>query len=385
MKILIAPDSFKGSLSAKRAAESIRKGFSEILPNAHYFLFPLADGGEGTVSAIINATGGSFIEEKVTSPSGKKIPAKYGVLKNGKTAIIEMAAASGLELLSAQKKNPFTATTFGTGELIKSALDKGFPKIIVGLGGSATIDCGTGMAQALGAKLLDGKGKQIPFGLNGLQKLEKIDISQLDKRIFQSEIIAAYDVRNPLTGKSGAAFVYGKQKGAKVSELPLIDDLLKKFAFLVKRDLGTDVTNLVGAGAAGGLGAGLFAFLNAKLKPGFQVVSEIINLEKVISTVDLVITGEGELSLQSCFGKAPVEIAKLAKKYAVPIICICGKISEENCASRYFNAVFSIKSKKITEEEAMKNAEYYLKKISKKAAKEIKNGKFKFVIANKFK
>jgi len=259
VKIVIAPDSFKGSLTALEAANAIEDGFRRVFPEAEIVKVPMADGGEGTVQSLVDATGGRIVKRIVTGPLGDKVEAQFGILGDGKTAVIEMASASGLPLIPPHKRNPMVTTTYGTGELIKAALDMDCRKFIIGIGGSATNDGGGGMAQALGVKLLDKDGNDIPFGGKGLLKLNRIDISTLDPRIAESEIVVACDVDNPLTGPRGAARVYSPQKGATPEMVEILEKALERFAEVVKRDLGKDVKNIPGAGAAGGLGAGLMA------------------------------------------------------------------------------------------------------------------------------
>ncbi len=370
MKIIITPDSFKGSLTAKQVTDFVEKGFKKIFPEADYIKIPVSDGGEGILQILVNATNGKKYSEIVTDPLGNKIKAEYGILGDGKTAIIEMARASGLMLLSKEKYNPMKATTYGTGELIKAALNRGFRKFIIGIGGSATNDGGAGVVQALGVKLLDENGKNISFGGAGLGKLESIDISEIDKRINESVIIVAGDVRNPLTGKDGATYVYAEQKGASKEEVIILEKNLKHFAKIIKRDLKIDIENIPGSGAAGGLGAGLMAFIKAKLESGFEIVNRFTNLEEKIKDSNLVITGEGEMDFQTEFGKVPVEVAKIAKANKIPVIAIVGnlkKISDKY--DKYFEKIFSITSNEISKKEAIKNAEKYLIEVSEKAAK----------------
>ncbi|MGB3958921.1 MAG: glycerate kinase, partial [bacterium] len=282
MRIIIAPDSFKGSLTAAEVAASIERGVKRVLPQAETIPVPLADGGEGTVDALVSATGGRLVTKEVTGPLGERVKASYGLLGDGETAVIEMAAASGLPLVPLEKRNPMLTTTYGTGELILAALDEGCRRIIIGIGGSATNDGGAGMAQALGVKLLDEEGLDIPYGAAGLARLDRIDISSLDRRLAQVEVLVACDVDNPLTGPRGAARVYGPQKGADPQMVEELDQILGRFAAIILRDLGKDVKDIPGAGAAGGLGAGLMAFLNGRLAPGVELVLAAVKLEERI-------------------------------------------------------------------------------------------------------
>ena len=271
MKIVVAPDSFKGSLTAVEVSDAIAQGVREIFPEAEIVKIPMADGGDGTVQCLVNATGGKILREKVTGPLGDEVWASYGILGDKKTAVIEMAEASGLTLVPGNKRNPLITTTYGTGQLIKSALDRGCRKMIIGIGGSATNDGGAGMVQALGAKLLDKDREEIGFGGGELKKLNRIDISNLDNRLSDTKVLVASDVNNPLCGPKGASRIYGPQKGATPEMIKKLDESLAHFAKLVKRDLHKDIKDIPGAGAAGGLGAGLIAFLNAELKSGIAV------------------------------------------------------------------------------------------------------------------
>ncbi|MCG2677948.1 glycerate kinase, partial [bacterium] len=328
MKIVVAPDSFKGNLTALEVANLIEKGIRRVYPKAKIVKTPMADGGEGTVRSLVDATKGRIIRKEVTGPLGKRVKASYGILGDGKTAIIEMASASGLPLVPKKKRNPLLTTTYGTGELIKAALDRGCRKIIVGIGGSATVDGGAGMAQALGAKLLDKRGREISFGGGALGNLEEISVSELDERIKKTKVLVASDVNNPLTGPKGAARVYAPQKGATPSMVKRLEKNLKRYASIIKRDLKKDIKNVPGTGAAGGLGAGLIAFLDARIRLGVDIVIETIGLEKNLKDTDLVITGEGKMDSQTIYGKTPIGVAKLAKKHNIPVVAIVGEVDE---------------------------------------------------------
>ena len=329
MKIVVAPDSFKGSLTAVEVADAIGQGVREIFPEAKIIKIPMADGGDGTVQCLVTATGGEILREKVTGPLGDEVLASYGILGGKKTAVIEMAEASGLTLVPENKRNPLITTTYGTGQLIKAALDQGCKKMIIGIGGSATNDGGAGMVQALGVRLLDREGKEIGFGGGELKKISRIDISNLDNRLSETEVLIASDVSNPLCGPRGAARIYGPQKGATPEIIEELDKSLAHFAETIKRDLNKDVKDMPGAGAAGGLGAGLMAFLDAELKPGIEIMIEIVKLEQAIKDTDLVITGEGKIDSQTIYGKAPIGVAKIAKKYNVPVIAVAAIISDD--------------------------------------------------------
>ena len=329
MKIVIAPDSFKGSLTAVEIADAIGQGVKEIFPEAKIIKIPMADGGDGTVQCLVTATGGEILREKVTGPLGDEVLASYGILGGMKTAVIEMAEASGLTLVPENKRNPLITTTYGTGQLIKAALDQGCKKMIIGIGGSATNDGGAGMVQALGVRLLDREGKEIGFGGGELKKISRIDISNLDNRLSETEVLIASDVTNPLCGPKGASRIYGPQKGATPKVIEELDESLAHFAEIIKRDLNKNVKDMPGAGAAGGLGAGLIAFLDAELKPGIEIIIEIVKLEQAIKDADLVITGEGKIDSQTIYGKAPIGVAKIAKKYNIPVIAVAAIISDD--------------------------------------------------------
>ncbi|MGB3932729.1 MAG: glycerate kinase [bacterium] len=359
MRIIIAPDSFKGSLTAAEVAASIERGVKRVLPQAETIPVPLADGGEGTVDALVSATGGRLVTKEVTGPLGERVKVSYGLLGDGETAVIEMAAASGLPLVPLEKRNPMLTTTYGTGELILAALDEGCRRIIIGIGGSATNDGGAGMAQALGVKLLDEEGLDIPYGAAGLARLDRIDISSLDRRLAQVEVLVACDVDNPLTGPRGAARVYGPQKGADPQMVEELDQILERFAAIILRDLGKDVKDIPGAGAAGGLGAGLMAFLNGRLAPGVELVLAAVKLEERIQKgADLVITGEGAINEQTVYGKTPIGVAKLAKRYHLPVIAIAGSIEPgaEAVFGAGIDAVVAIPPGPMTLAEAMEGA-----------------------------
>ncbi|EOA6548265.1 glycerate kinase [Vibrio vulnificus] len=329
MKIIIAPDSYKESLTAMDVAIAIEKGFKQVLPDAHYVKLPMADGGEGTVQSMVDATGGTIIEHTVTGPLGQRVDGFFGLLGEGKTAVIEMAAASGLHLVTPDQRNPLITTTFGTGELIKAALDHGVEHIIVGIGGSATNDGGIGMAQALGIKLLDAQGNALGHGGGELAKLATIDCSQLDPRLAQVRLEVACDVDNPLCGPKGASAVFGPQKGATPEMVTILDKNLAHYAAIIKQQLGADVRDMAGAGAAGGMGAALLGLLNAELRPGIEIVMDAVHLDEIVADADLVITGEGRIDSQTIHGKTPIGVARTAKKHGLPVIGIAGCLSAD--------------------------------------------------------
>ncbi len=324
MRIVVAPDSFKGSLTALAVAKAIEQGILSVFPGAEVIKIPIADGGEGTVEALVTATGGRIIRQNVMGPLGDEIMAPWGILGNGETAVIEMAAASGLPLVPKEKRDPRISTTYGTGQLIKAALDQGLKKIIIGIGGSATNDGGAGMARAMGVKFLDAAGKELSNGGAALADLDKIDLTGIDSRLAATEILVACDVDNPLCGPRGASAVYGPQKGATAAMVSELDQALEKFAGIAKLATGKDVAKVKGAGAAGGLGAGLLFFTPTQLRPGVEIVLEATGFANIVRNADLVITGEGCTDFQTAHGKAPVGVAKIAKQFNIPVVCLSG-------------------------------------------------------------
>lgn len=324
MRIIVAPDSFKGSVSALGVANAMERGILTVFPDAEVVKIPIADGGEGTVEAMVTATGGRIVAETVIGPLGEAVEAFWGILGDGKTAVIEMAAASGLPLVPIERRDPRITTTYGTGQLIKAALNAGMSSIIIGIGGSATNDGGVGMAQGLGAKFLDADGQEISYGGSSLAKLHQIDLTGLDHRLHTTEIMVACDVDNPLCGICGASAVYGPQKGATPEMVEELDAGLKNYAKIAQQVTGKNIIECPGAGAAGGLGAGLLFFTNAQLRPGVDIVLEITNFSALVASAQLVITGEGRTDFQTAYGKAPVGVAKLAKQYQVPVLCLSG-------------------------------------------------------------
>lgn len=358
MKIVIAPDSYKESLSALDVATAIETGFREIYPHAEYVKVPVADGGEGTVEAMVAATQGHIVQVSVTGPLGEPVNAFYGLSGDMRCAYIEMAAASGLESVPPTRRNPLLTTSWGTGELIRHALDAGVSQIIIGIGGSATNDGGAGMAQALGAKLLSAGQQQIAPGGGALDTLARIDLSELDPRLADCRIDVACDVTNPLTGPQGASAVFGPQKGATAAMIERLDRGLQHFAQIIDRDLDIDVLSLEGGGAAGGMGAALYAFCGANLRPGIEIVTDALGLAELVADADLVITGEGRIDSQTIHGKVPVGVAKVAKRFNVPVIGIAGSLTADVGAVHQhgLDAVFSVLYSVCTLEEALANA-----------------------------
>ncbi|WP_333501268.1 glycerate 2-kinase [Kluyvera genomosp. 2] len=358
MKIVIAPDSYKESLSATEVAQAIEKGFREIFPQAQFVSVPVADGGEGTVEAMIAATQGRAVMSTVTGPLGDPVQAQWGISGDGGTAFIEMAAASGLTLVPPERRNPLITTSYGTGELILQALESGVKSIIIGIGGSATNDGGAGMVQALGAKLCDANGLPIGFGGGSLMSLNHIDISGLDARLQACTIRVACDVTNPLTGPSGASCIFGPQKGATAAMIAELDRNLAHYAEVIKKSLRVDVKEVPGSGAAGGMGGALMAFLGAELRSGIEIVTQALNLEEHIHDCTLVVTGEGRLDSQSIHGKVPVGVASVAKKYHKPVIGIAGSLTRDvGVVHQYgIDSVFSVLNRIGSLEEAFREA-----------------------------
>jgi glycerate kinase len=369
-KIAIAPDSFKGTLTALEAAECIERGLRRELRNISVRKIPMVDGGDGTVQAIVDATKGRMKRAKVHDPLSRPIWARYGVTGGGRTAVIEMAAASGLVLLETSERKPMLTTTRGTGDLIRAAMRSGVRKILVGIGGSATNDGGTGMARPLGVRFLDKHDVEIPEGGGSLGKLARIDISGRVSALDRVKIEVACDVDNPLTGPNGAARVYGKQKGASPSQIRELDKNPKHFAHIVRRDLGVDVEGVSGAGAAGGLGAGLVAFLGATLRPGVDVVAEAIQLRKKLAGCDLVITGEGRTDGQTLHGKAPMGVIREARKQSIPVIVISGSIGPgaEALLDHGVEACFGALNEPLSEEEIKRRGPKLLEDCAAHAA-----------------
>lgn len=326
MKIIIAPDSFKGSLSAVHAAEAIDKGIKRSYPAAETILIPVADGGEGTTETLVSATKGKIKTIKVVGPLGNEVTASYGILGDGQTCVIEMAAASGLDLVSAEALSPLETTTYGTGQLIKQALDDGYRTFILGIGGSATNDGGAGMLQALGLKILNHKGKEIGFGGSELHHVDHIDLDSLDSRIQDCTFIIASDVQNPLIGPNGASYVFGPQKGATPDEVELLDENLTHWANEVARVTGIYLHDKKGAGAAGGIGGAFQAFFPAETRRGIDVVLEYSKLGSYLQNADLIITGEGQVDYQTASGKTPLGVAQAAQRQNVPTIIIAGSV-----------------------------------------------------------
>lgn len=358
LKVVAAPQTFKGSISALNAAEAISIGVKNIYPSAEVILCPVADGGDGTLETLVEVSNGNIVECVVEGPTGTPVEAQWGAMGDEQTAVIEMARTSGLALLDLNERDPLNASTYGLGEAILSALDQNYRKFIIGIGGSATNDGGAGMAQAVGISLKDEFGKEIPRGGAALSKLHSIDTAGMDPRIKQSEFMVACDVNNPLTGPEGASAVYGPQKGATPEMITQLDEALKNFAETILRDLGEEVEHISGAGAAGGLGAGMMAFMGGTLKPGVDIVLDTVGLADKLKGTDIVITGEGGIDFQTVYDKAPIGVAKLAKTLGIPTIALAGLVGKDFQVVHKdgIESVFSIVNGPMTLENASSNA-----------------------------
>lgn len=358
MRIVIAPQSLKGSLTAAQAGRAIAQGARVVYPHAEIAIVPVADGGEGTVQALVDATGGIIIQQSVTGPLGELVTAFYGILGDGRTAAIEMAACAGLPLVPPELRDPRITTTYGVGELMLAALEQGRRHFIIGIGGSATNDGGAGMAQAFGASLTDGQGLPLARGGAALSTLQHISTDSMDARLQGCTFEVACDVNNPLTGPTGASAVYGPQKGATPAMVTELDNALAHYAAVIERDLGLSVRDIPGAGAAGGLGAALLAFLHATLRPGAQIVLEAVKLEEHLRTADLVITAEGQLDSQTAYGKSVGAVAAMAKRYALPVLALVGSLGEDYKAvyDLGVDAIAVLPSKPMTLAYAMEHA-----------------------------
>jgi glycerate kinase len=374
MNILIAPDSFKDCLSALEVASALERGIRKILPDTLCTLVPMSDGGEGTVQAVIDATRGELVYLKVKDPLLREVNSFYGITCDGETAVIEMAAASGLELLTDEERDPWITSTFGTGQLIGDALERGVRKILLGIGGSATNDGGAGMAQALGVKFSGRGGILTVQGGGALSEVGQIHMEGLDPRLAGAEIVVACDVTNPLTGPHGASFVYGPQKGANKEMAGKLDRNLTHFAGLIHDQLGKEVSMTPGAGAAGGLGAGLVAFLDASLVKGFDMIAGVVGLEEKVLAADLVITGEGKMDAQTRFGKTPFGVAQLAKKHGKQVIGVAGALDDETgiLYEAGFDMLMPIQEKPGELESSLKNGKLLLERTGERLARLLK-------------
>lgn len=358
VRVLVAPQEFKGSLTASSAARAIADGLRQALPVAEFDLLPVADGGPGTVEALVAATGGRLIRTPALDPLGRPVTASWGILGDRTTAIVEMAAASGLVLLAQRELDPRHASTYGTGLLIRAALDAGCTRVIVGVGGSATNDGGTGCAAALGVRFLDRAGNRLGPGGAALAALDHVDVSATDPRLQRTEIVVASDVTNPLVGPEGASAIYGPQKGADAETVAELDAALARLAEVVRRDLGVDLAAAPGAGAAGGLGYGLMVFCHAQMRPGFDVVAQYSGFDQRLAAADLVITGEGRLDAQTAYGKAPAGVARRARAAGKPVLVLAGAIARDFMfdATNPFDGAFGVTPPEIPPEELPERA-----------------------------
>lgn len=376
MKIIVAPQALKGSLTAAETGRAIAEGAREVYSEVEIRIVPVADGGEGTVQALVDATGGKVLEREVTGPLGKPVRAFFGLMGDKRTAVIEMAASSGLPLVPPGQRDPRITTTYGVGELILAALNDGCTHFIIGIGGSATNDGGAGMAQALGARLRDAQGNELPRGGTALAQLARIDVEHMDARLRNCTFDVACDVNNPLCGPAGASAVYGPQKGATPEMVAELDAALAHYAWIIERDLGHAVRDIPGAGAAGGLGAGLLAFLHATLRPGAQIVLEAVRLEEQIRTADLIITAEGQLDSQTAYGKSVGAVAALAKKYGLPVLAIAGSLGEnyEEIYKLGIDGIAVLPSGPMTLDDSMQQAARLTSKATERALRIFKAG-----------
>ncbi|SOC43103.1 glycerate kinase [Ureibacillus acetophenoni] len=372
MKIVISPDSFKGTLTALEAAQAIEQGIKQVNQEIETILLPVADGGEGTMDALVLATSGQYVKANVLDPLGREIEASFGVLGNKSTCVIEMASASGITLLHNNERNPRKASTYGTGQLIQIALDQGFRDFIICIGGSATNDGGVGMLRALGLRLLDENGRGVQNSIDGLYEVKTLDFSNWDTRLNDSTIAIACDVNNPLVGVNGATAVFGPQKGVKADEVEFFDQALTHWANVVEVEKGIRLHDYQGAGAAGGMGGALIAFLDGKFHQGIELVLDVMNYNEKIQDAELIITGEGKSDSQTLHGKAPMGVLHCARQFEIPTILISGSIDEqdEEILAQHFHKIISVVDQSISTEMAMKEASKYL---SQKAYQTIKN------------
>jgi len=365
LTFVLAPDSFKESMSAAQACQAMQRGIQNVIPDAHIIHVPMADGGEGTVDALISSLKGQSIACEVTGPlPEQRIQTYWGLVDPGQTAVIEMAEANGIHLLKPSQRNPMLTSTYGTGEMIKQALDLSVKKIIIGLGGSVTNDGGAGMAQALGVRFLNHAGELIQVRGGNLDQVKSIDLSGLDPRLADTEIIVASDVNNPLCGPNGASYIFGPQKGATPEMVNQLDQNLGHFADVVARQIGRDHRHVAGAGAAGGLGFGLMAFTAASIRSGVELMIEQVQLNEKIAQADYVLTGEGKIDSQTSLGKTPFGVAQLARQFNKPVIAFAGLIGEgiEDLFESGFSQIIGINPPDCPLEEALKNAEMNLEK-----------------------
>lgn len=371
-KIVIAPDSFKESMAAIEVADAIERGFAKVFPNTTVFdKIPMADGGEGTTEALVNALNASYRKVSVKNPIYKTITASYGYAYETNTAIIDMASASGLDLIAEEDKNPLITTSYGTGQLINDAIEQGAQHIILGIGGSATNDGGVGMLSALGCKFLDSDNQTLKAGGAALAKLSHIDMSNLNPKLKDTTIEVACDVTNPLLGKYGASEIYGRQKGATEDMIKQLDAALTRYHDVIEQQLNVSVKDIEGAGAAGGLGTGLLAFLNANLAKGIDIVLKETQFTQRVKDADLVITGEGKMDHQTIYGKTPIGVSHAAQRFNVPVIAIAGSLGEGYQAvyEHGISSVFSILQQPCSLSDALENGRKYMEQTAENIAR----------------
>lgn len=376
MKIVIAPQSFKGSVSALVAAKAIERGVLAAAPEAETVIMPVADGGDGTLDALVDSTGGQVFHSNVTGPLGQPVLAAWGVMGDGLTAVVEMARASGLALVPPRQRDPRTTTTHGTGQIIMEALERGFTRIIVGLGGSATNDGGAGMASALGVQFLDAEGRPLPLGGAALARLARIDSTNIEPRLGGASIVGATDVTNPLCGPDGASAVYGPQKGASPEVVVQLDTALENFARVVRRDVGQDASERPGAGAAGGLGAGLMAFAGAELRSGIDMVCEVLGFDDYLEGADLVLTGEGRADHSTIFNKAPVGVARRALARGVPTVLLAGSLGpgHEELYQHGIGGIVCIADRPMSFQQSLHRTEELLEEAAQRTVRLLRTG-----------
>ncbi|MXZ33673.1 MAG: glycerate kinase [Acidobacteria bacterium] len=376
MRILVAPNAFKESLSAVDAAAAISRGLLKVLPNSRITQLPIADGGDGTLEAVVEGTHGKIFRARVLDPLGKKIFAHYGLTGDGKTAVIEMSRASGLALVPTSQRNPMRCTSYGTGQLIKAALKRGVHDIILGIGGSATVDGGIGALQALGVEFLDRRGRPVGWGGNGLKSIARIDMDRINPLLKRARILVACDVDNPLVGPRGSAAVFGPQKGATPGMVRKLDERLGRLGKLIQQTTGRDVSQVAGSGAAGGIAGGFMGLLGARLSPGSDLVFDLLQVEEQVKKADLIFTGEGQIDYQTPFGKGPGMLAKIARENGVPVIGIAGSVAGDvgGLYDQGFTALFSIVASPLTIEAAIQNADRLLEAQSEQVARLLRFG-----------
>lgn len=376
LRILVAPNAFKESLSAMDAAAAISRGLLKVLPESKITQLPIADGGDGTLEAVVEGTHGKILRARVLDPLGKKISAEYGLTGDGKTAVIEMSRASGLALVPPSHRNPMLSTSYGTGQLILAALKRGVQDIILGIGGSATVDGGIGALQALGIEFVDRRGKPVVWGGNGLKSIARIDMGKINPLLEQARILVACDVDNPLVGPRGSAAVFGPQKGATPAMVRRLDQYLGKLGQLIQETTGRDVSQVAGSGAAGGIAGGFMGLLGARLSPGSDLVFALLKVEEQVAKADLIFTGEGQIDFQTPFGKGPGMLAKIAKEHGVPVIGIAGSVTGDvgGLFDQGFSALFSIVASPMTVEAAIRQAAQLLEAQSEQVGRVLRCG-----------